>query len=398
MFIYLHLRDGRSHDVARALSSTSNDEKYVKYRAFASGYPNHISWGDDTHTIKVSVGDPVSAGTELAWAGNTGAGGAGNGLNPDGSPENWTGNVHLHVYVAVPHPTVTDTWVWVDPYGVYNEVDTGCYDLLKDTQFSRLYAPFYPTFHGVPYEVVQYYFGYYWNMGRDLRTVNVHRKGQKLLASGSFQNIPGDWKAHGYMTADQFQEKATQYFAEGLIARETTVAKTLSGEPRYTGIWRELDAGESVEHLGDLTNAGWGDKWDERVVEDEWRLEDYCGYSSAGGADRHSVLLTSKEGRPFLFSGLQTSSGLDDLVDEYADDGFYPVNFNVAELSGGRRYSGIFRDLPGCWLVYWGMTPSEYQAKAVEKSSQGYYLWKIQGYADSARYGAIFHRDSGPCP
>jgi len=218
MFVYLHLRNGRSHDIAKARSSTSSDEKYVKYRAFANGYSDHLSWGSESHTIMVNVGDTVSVGTPIAQAGNTGAGGAGSGLNDDGSPKNWKGNVHLHVYVAVPHPTVQNTWVWVDPYGVYQEVDTGCYDLLKDTKFSRLYAPFYPTFHGVPYEVFKYYWGYYPDMGMKLRTLSIHRHGDSLLASGSFQSgIPGGWYLHTYKTADEFQTLADEHYAQGYI-------------------------------------------------------------------------------------------------------------------------------------------------------------------------------------
>src|SRR5690606_41184384 len=107
----------------------------VQYRKFAQNYPDHMSWGDDTHTLRVMPGDVVKAGEVIGWAGNTGAGGAGAGLDDEGKPSNWKGNTHLHVYVAAPHPTMSDTWVWVDPYGVYGEVDTGCYDLLKDTQF-----------------------------------------------------------------------------------------------------------------------------------------------------------------------------------------------------------------------------------------------------------------------
>jgi hypothetical protein len=399
MILYMHLRNGRSNDVANAKSSTSTDDKYVKYRAFATDYPEHLSWGTESQLLKVEASDTVGVHTEIGFAGNTGAGGAGSGLNEDGSPKNWKGNVHLHVYFAVPHPTVTDTWVWVDPYGVYERVDTGCYDLLQETRFSRLYAPFYPTFHGVPYEVVSYYFGYYVEMGRKLRTINVHRKGEKLLVSGSFQTgIPGDWKAHGYMTGTQFQEKADLYWAAGLVPRETTVEKTLGGSPRYTAIWREVEAGESLEHRGALTDPEWVDTWEERVVGDEWRLEDYFGYS-AGGTDYQSVLVTSVEGRPFLFSGNKTSSELDTLIDEYKADGFLPVSFSISDFAGGRRYSGIFRDLPGCWKLLWGSTPSQYQGLVSDQVSKGYRVWKVQGYADSTRYGVIFHADpGGPCP
>lgn len=397
MFLYLHLRNGRSNDIANAKSSTSSSDKYVKYRAFARDYPDHLSWGEEDHTIQVSVGDVIGAQAIIGYAGNTGAGGAGSGLNDDGSPKNWKGNVHLHVYVAVPHPTDADTWVWVDPYGVYERVDTGCYDYLKDTQFSRLYAPFYPTFHGVPYEVFDYYFMYYVNMGWSLRTVSVHRQGTRLLVSGSFEpGIPGKWYAHGYMTPDQFQDKFDVYGAAGYVPQETVVTKTLGGSPRYTAIWRPLEPGEDAIHYAALSDAQWNDAWEDIVGDMEWRLADYFAYTS-GGQRRHSVLLTSHQGRPFLFSGLKTSVELDALIDDYSAAGYYPVSFNAAELSGGFRVSGIFRNRPGCWKVYWGRTPTEYQALVSQKLAEGYRVWKVQGYADSGRYGVVLHKPAGPC-
>jgi murein DD-endopeptidase MepM/ murein hydrolase activator NlpD len=399
MFLYLHLRNGRSNDVALALSSTSTADKYVKYRAFATDFPNHLSWGTEQHKIQVKVGDHVKAGDIIGYAGNTGAGGAGSGLNADGSPKNWRGNVHLHVYCAVPHPTKNDTWVWVDPYGVYERADTGCYDLLKDTRFSRLYAPFYPTFHGIPYEVFSFYFGYYPNMGWKLRTLSIHRKDQKLLASGSFQpGIPGGWYVHSYMTPEKFQEKADEYWGKGYIPHETSVAKTLSGAPRYMAIWRKVDAGELVEHRGALTVAGWSDKWQERVVEDGWRVEDYFGYT-VNGSERISAFFTSQQPRPFLLHRNRTSAEMDALVDQNAAQGLLPVNFNVAELAQGKRYTGIFRNVPGCWKVFWGRSPSQYQSLVSDQVKKGYKVWKIQGYDNSSRYAVIFQKDGpGQCP
>jgi hypothetical protein len=397
MFIYLHLRDGRSHDIAKARSSTSTEAKYVIYRAFANGYADHLSWGSENHTIKVQVGDTVSVGTPIAWAGNTGAGGAGSGLNADGSPKNWKGNLHLHVYVAVPHPTVTNTWVWVDPYGVYQEADTGCYDLLKDTKFSRLYAPFYPTFHGVPYEVFKFYWGYYPDMGRKLRTLSIHRDGNSLLASGSFQSgIPGGWYLHTYKTLDYFQNFANQHYAQGYIMRETTVEQTAGGQPRFSAIWRPLEPGESIEHRAQLTDAQWGTLRQNRVVGDEWRLEDYFGYS-VGGVNYQSAFVTSHQGRPFLYSGLLTSGAFDQTIDDYKAQGFLPVSFNAANRAGGLRFSGIFRDLPGCWKVAWGLTPAAYQSYISQQTQLGYRVWKVQGYGDSNRYGVVLHDPTGPC-
>jgi hypothetical protein len=219
------------------------------------------------------------------------------GPEPPGQPKNWKGNVHLHTYWAVPHPTQMDTWVYVDPYGVYNQAETGCYDLLKDTSFSRLIAPFFPSFHGLPYEIFRYYWGYYTNMNWKPRTLSFHRQGQQLLVSGSFQpGIPGDWRFQFYRPLDVFEEKANEYFGLGLIARETTVVKTLGGELRYSAIWREIEPGESVDYVGNLTPAQWVDKWEERVVDQGWRVEDHFGYQ-VGGNERILTMMTDEDPR-----------------------------------------------------------------------------------------------------
>lgn len=393
MICYLHLRNGRAHDVAEAKQSTSTDEKYVKYRAFARDYPDHLSWGTEAHTIQVQVGDHVAPGTILGYAGNTGAGGAGSGLNADGSPKNWRGNVHLHVYFAVPHPTLADTWVWVDPYGVYDEVVNGCYDLLKSTKFSRLYAPFYPTFHGVPYEVYKYYFWYYPDMGYKLETLNVHRKGSRLLVSGSFQRgLPGSWYVHSYMTPERFQEKADAYWEKGYLPGETSVEKTLGGQPRYTAIWRKRLSGEGIVHRADQTVAQYVDNWQEYVVENGLRVEDYFGYTVAG-KERISALFTTEDPNHFRLYRNRTSEEMDQLVDTNADDGFLPQSFCVTDLPEGRRYTAVFRAVPGFWKVFWGRSPSDYQELISSQVANGYRLFRIQGYADSTRYAAIFARE-----
>ena len=127
MTMYMHLRDGKTKDRASALALTSTSGSCTKYKAFATNFPNHVSWGTDDHVLEVAVGDTVFTGQRIGWAGNTGCGGAAAGLKDPadledgelpGQPKNWKGNVHLHTYWAVPHPTQADTWVYVDPYGV----------------------------------------------------------------------------------------------------------------------------------------------------------------------------------------------------------------------------------------------------------------------------------------
>ena len=57
----------------------------------------------------------------------------------------------------------------------------------------------------------------------------------------------------------------------------------------------------------------------------------------------------------------------------------------------------IFRDLPGCWKVAWGLTPSGYQSYVSQQIQLGYRVWKVQGYANSGRYGVVLHDPTGPC-
>jgi hypothetical protein len=178
--------------------------------------------------------------------------------------------------------------------------------------------------------------------------------------------------------------------------RETTVEKTLGGEPRFSALWRPLEPGESTEHRAQLTDAQWNALWQNCVIDQEWRLEDYLGYS-VGGVNYQSVFVTSHQGRPSLYSGLMTSSVFDQTIDDYKDDGFLPVNFNAASHASSLRFSGIFRDLPGCWKVAWGLTPAGYQSYVSQQVQLGYRVWKVQGYANSSRYGVVLHDPTGPC-
>ncbi|MEM7234651.1 MAG: hypothetical protein AAF517_20905, partial [Planctomycetota bacterium] len=389
---YMHLRDGKDHDIQQALNC-SGDSRCEKYAKFAQNHSDHVSWGKSWHTIQVEVGDWVQAGEHIAWAGNTGAGGAGAGLEDDGTPESFTGNTHLHSSFAVAHPTLADTYVIVDPFGVYGKADEdGCYDLLKDTEFARLYAPFYPTFHGVPIEVYSRFAGYYVDMGWGLRTRSIHRDAHTLYVSGSFQRNVGPWAGRGYMTPDEFQNWALNFWEQDMIMRETQVTKSPGGEPRYSAIWRKLEPGESIEHRASLTVSEFNTLWQQRVVDDGWRVADYVGYR-VNGQDRISAFFTSHQPRPFFLYPSRTSNEAQSELNSHTDAGRDVTLFSVSELGNTTRFNIGFRSVPGCWRVYWGRTPSEYQSVVETNASQGYRLEKIQGYANSSRYAAIFYKD-----
>jgi hypothetical protein len=392
---YLHLRNGKDNDVAAALAldcSKSSDGRCPKYKLFAQNYSGHVSWGTNAHTILVKVGDTVGYQQALAWAGNTGPGGAGNGLNDDGSPETARGNVHLHAGFMVELPGATNTYVAIDPYGVYNKQSTGCYDLLEDTLFDRLYAPFFESFHDLPLEVLSTYFPYYTKMGKSLRTLSVFRTLGGAKAAGSFQSgIPGAWYARMYYNAADFQKWFDTYLAMGLVPRETTVTKTALGELRYSAIFRPLKAGEKFEHWGQLSDSSWSTKWSSLVGTAGWRVESYFGYMD-GTTERRAALFTSHQPRPFYLYRDRKVDEIEDLINGGFDDGLAPTDLNVVEHATGDRFTAILRPESGSWRWQVGMTKDEYQSLWSEMTGKGYRLNKIQAYQNGNRYLAVFRK------
>jgi murein DD-endopeptidase MepM/ murein hydrolase activator NlpD len=400
--LYYHLRNGKDNDLAQALAidcSTTSDDRCPKYKLFAQKYPNHVSWGTNAHRILVTVGDRVRGGQQIAWAGNTGPGGAGNGLNDDGSPKSPRGNVHLHTYWGAQHPSEADTFIHVDPYGVYNKQSTGCYDLLQDTMFARVVAPFFENFHNLPLEVLSTYFNYYSGMGMSPRTLSAHRGSGGVRVSGSFQRaIPGGWYTRLYMTEQTFQQRFNEYYAKGMIPRETTVIPNAANSaPRYTATFRPLVSGERFDHRGRMTAQAFTQKWTDLVVNAGWRVGDYFGYR-VGSSNYQSALFTSHEARPFYLWTNRTFTDLKAKIDEGMKDGLAPVSVTASELTSGTRYNVILKRQPGCWYWYVGLSKGGYQQTFQNLSSRGYRLEKLQGYADSERYAAVFTLASGQTP
>jgi murein DD-endopeptidase MepM/ murein hydrolase activator NlpD len=404
---YMHLRDGRANDVSLALTHPSivsavadGDDRCTRYQAYATDFDDHPSWGTDAQTIAVEVGDVVQAGDFIAWAGNTGCGGAGAGLEADGSPKSHKGNVHLHTYWGVAHPSKPGVAVQFDPYGVYEEASTGCYDLLKVTAFRRFIAPFYPTFHGVSKSLVDFYFHYYPGMGRGLRTWHLDDDAQgQVRVVGSFQTGVGAFLAKGWQTWDAYQDDFAAFSSAGWRPREVTVAIDAQGARRVSSLWQPLEAGESFVSLTanlraswPATFAAWGDAGR--------RVYNHFGYRY-NGVDYHAVGGTSDWDGGYKIFTDRTSAEMDAKLDEQVALGWVPESLTVNEYGATRLLSGIFRKKPGCWKARWGLTPAAYQDYVSAQSAAGYRLVKAQSYADVTRYLVLLTRSApanGVCP
>ncbi len=400
---YKHLRNGFTNDLQMARGLTvKSDERFdkdgnptnrLKYQRFANlEDPSEQHWGTENQTIRVKVGEKVGPGTLIGWSGNTGPGGAGNGLNDDGTPKNAnTANNHLHLMTAVPDPNNAGDWVQVDPYGVYNQIsESECYDLLDTTAYVRLFAPFYPSFHNVPAQYVGFYWGYYTGMGMGLQTISLHRKGNSVLASGAFQHgLPKAWYMRMYMTASDYQKWFNEYGGQGFRPREISVTRHSNGNPRFTVIWKKRQ-GESFAAYHNMTDDVWNAKWKEHVENGGMKVDERAAYRV--GNSRRLAAVFVKEGSPggFYEYHYMTGQAYQSKAEELGAQGWDLVNAEAEELPEGTRFGGIWRKLPGSFVARHGLTPAQYQDAFEDLGSKGYRLYDVQGYDDSGRFIAVW--------
>jgi len=399
---YKHMRNGFTNDLAMAKAiPVPADKKYdadgkptqtYKYNLYANKpNPSQLQWGTDAQKIQVHVGQNVHAGTFLGWSGNTGPGGAGKGLKDDGTPSNpVTANNHLHFMMTVPNPNGDPTeWVQVDPYGVYSQTSSECYDVLDDTPYTRLFAPFYTAFHNVPIPVFVKRFGYFPNMGYGLQTVSVHRRNDKVLVSGAFQyGMPPAWYCRVYMTGTDYQHWFDEYGKQGFRPRELSVTNDAQGNPRFSAIWKK-SVGEAVVAHHNMTDATWKAKWDEYVVKGGMRVEECVTYTDHGAARLAAVFVKDAE-HGFYEKHYMDSNALQLSFNTYSGQGFALTNVSAAEINGKTLYTGVWRKRPGTWAARHGMSPSDYQRNFDEFAKNGFRLYEVHGYDNSERFAAVW--------
>ncbi len=384
---YLHLRDGYDHDRAQAKNSPSD-----KYKKFASnGTASQLCWGTNNQKISVKIGDNVSNGQFLAYAGNTGSGGIGAILNDDGeltSPNTRSFNVHLHFEVRVKDTRTghTNEWVTVDPYGTYNVAGVDCYDLDAETPFNRLFAPFYPSFHNVPLDMVNKFWGYYTGMGMALQTISVDKMGNSLFAAGSFQwGIPSAWYARVYMTGQKYQEYFNEYEKKGYRPRQISATKDGSGNPRFSVIWEKNPAGQSAFCVHGRNDANFNALWSEFVQAKKWQVTEHVDYTVEGVRYHAAVFVNKPNDNGFyLYYGLKGNDFDNKFKQLYNNWELKSIHVN------GNTVGGVWRPKHYAYAAYYGMSSAEYQSKFNQFTNQGLRLIKVQNYDNNGRFSAIW--------
>ena len=396
---YFHLRDGKAHDLNEARTQTvvmnngtAADGARMRYLAFANlADPDDLHWGTEAKAIKVDVGDVVSSHEQIGWSGNTGPGGAAAGLDSAGAPNDPIGaNNHLHFMLAVKHAAWTaDEWLFVDPYGVYEEAESGCYDLLDNTEYDRLFAPFYPYFHGVDLAVFNSYLYYYGQMGRSPATLSVQKTPSGVQVAGAFKvGLGVPWYVYNYMTPAGFQLKFNEMVADppNLRIVDQSVTLDAGGIPRHNGVFRP-DAVGDWWSFGNENLPAYQSTFDDLFAQG-YDLIDFFAYRD-GSVDRAASIYEKLAGG-FIHERGMDSQTFKTTADAHASNGWLPVDMNVQELSNGTSYSALYRQTGDSRMMHWGMTAAEYQQWTNYYLSNGWDLVVVQNYANGGRYAAIW--------
>ncbi len=390
--MYAHLRNNGYADWLKASKivdpSPGQDTNWIRYIKFAAKGYNATYWGKKTQSLQVSVGQNVQEGQVIGWAGNTGAGGAGNGLNADGTPSDPArANNHLHFMLMVPGPGSSNDWVFVDAFGVYAKASSGCYEIHKQPGYARFFAPFPSSFFNLETSLLTNYFGYYPGMGLGLQTLSTYYNGSTNYSAGAFQyEVGSQWLGRVNMNRDAFNQWFKTYQTQGYRPRQLS-ATVVGTTPYFTAVWQKNDGNASALYF-DMDDADFKAKWADIVVKQKYRIQDYAAYY-VGSSVRYAAIYV-KDGKANQFWRNMTAAEYQKKFNELYAQGLYPVSVHALDTASGPRFAGAWAKVPGTWAVYIDMTPAVFQQKFNEFAAQGMRFHKVVGYGNSQRFAAIW--------
>ena len=118
-------------------------------------------------------------------------------------------------------------------------------------------------------------------------------------------------------------------------------------------------------------------------------MEDYEAYL-AGGVLRHAAIFVKDGAGGFYFFHNMTQAEYQAKFNELTGRGLVQTSINVINVGGQDRYAGIWRSMPGQWATYVNMDAAGFQSRFNDFAGQGFRWYKVQGYNNSSRFGAVW--------
>jgi hypothetical protein len=254
--------------------------------------------------------------------------------------------------------------------------------------------PFAPTFRSVDAAIFAQYSSDYTEQGLNLRTLSAHLADGVLLVSGSFQRGTDDVTQFEYYLAEpDFQQTLINHQTLGFRPRDLGVTLDSHGNPRFSGLWKKQGSELTETHVG-WTDVEYEDGFS-HLFSQGYRVEDGCTYLDRG-VRKHAVTFV-KDGNSDFYAiyGYLPANFLNFFRRIY-QSGYRPTSLHLEENQAGHLIDSVFMKEPGTWIAKSDLSPDEYDSQAASLVTQGYRLWKIQGYDNSTHFAAIWQLPSNP--
>lgn len=398
--LYMHLRNGATND-ANAVKNISCGASVAcqRYQLAANKSPLAKWWGKESDTIPVKPGQFVKRGTKIARAGSSMT--VMDTLDANGvSSADW-GNMHLHVYIAVPKGTTAPNdkiAVEVDAFGAYQKANS-CYveDPLTETDqptyYSRLFAPFLPDFHDLGWKPFTDYPDYLSGMGYAPATLSFYNEGG-FKVTGSYQYSTTGFFLQVGVGGSKIAENDGAN--EAWVPRETRIRIDGSGTPVYDFTATPRQSGEQTAFWHQLTQAQLDSLYNVYVVNGGYGIGDFFPYRVAGVQYYAVLFTTSASTSNWLTYGRSAALVQSDIAG-------IPASLQVGQVVADTtwspaKFSMLAVPAAGCAPhAYVDTSTVVYPVYAAQEASLGYKLQSVQVYSGGSKFNAVFGKASGAC-
>jgi beta-lactamase class A len=164
----------------------------------------------------------------------------------------------------------------------------------------------------------------------------------------------------------------------------------------YATKWVKTGGPQWIGRFG-LTGSEFHDLYLER--RDDYLPTDVSGFNTPSGAVRYAVIWErNSAGLGWKVHRDVSRSGMQDLVDEYSETGWFPTRVEAYTLNGEPHYISTWLHMPCNWAMHNKMTRSQYQQRLDDYSASGLRLVHLDQFVDDGDvfYAGIWWAQQGP--
>ncbi|KAL4867565.1 hypothetical protein BDV12DRAFT_119241 [Aspergillus spectabilis] len=189
-----------------------------------------------------------------------------------------------------------------------------------------------------------------------------------------------EWKAHYRMTGAEYQQTFDHYVSLG-YALNSVSGYERDGVANYAAIFEKTNRGAWSARHG-LTSSSYATA-DAEFTEKGYHLSQVNGYT-VNGVPRFAAIWEPVVSNRRIAHIDLTGDAMQEVFDQYKEQGYKPIHVSGYEVNGARRYAAIYELITEDNLAWWSwahMTSSRYQERFDGYLEDGYRLTDVSGYS-----------------